>query len=80
MKSIKTFDVEQKNQNRDIKYQNIFVIHDKEKGDGEKISFWTKVGVAFENKDGSYSLDLSALPVGGRLHMRKPRIDNNIEA
>lgn len=80
MKDIKTFDVREKGSNRDVKYQNIFVIHDKDKGDGEKISFWTKVGVAFENKDGSYSLDLSALPVGGRLHMRKPRIENSLES
>jgi hypothetical protein len=38
----------------------------------EAKSWWTKIGVAFENKDGSYSLELSAIPVNGRLQMREP--------
>jgi hypothetical protein len=38
----------------------------------EAKSFWTKVGVAFENRDGSWSLELSAIPVSGRLQMREP--------
>lgn len=33
-------------------------------------SFWTKVGVAFENRDGSWSLRLAAIPVSGQLQMR----------
>lgn len=35
-------------------------------------SWWTKVGVAFENRDGSWSLELSAIPVSGRIMMRDP--------
>lgn len=38
----------------------------------EAKSFWTKVGVAFENRDGSWNLELSAIPVSGRLQMRDP--------
>jgi hypothetical protein len=38
----------------------------------EARSFWTKVGVAFENRDGSWSLELAAVPVSGRLQMRDP--------
>lgn len=38
----------------------------------EEKSYWTKIGVAFENKDGSWSLELSAIPVNGRLQMREP--------
>lgn len=38
----------------------------------EAKSYWTKVGVAFENRDGSWSLELSAIPVSGRLQMREP--------
>ena len=38
----------------------------------EAKSFWTKVGVAFENRDGSWSLELAAVPVNGRLQMRDP--------
>jgi hypothetical protein len=34
-----------------------------ERGDGEdKKTFWTRVGVAFENKDGSWNLKFDFLP------------------
>lgn len=33
---------------------------------------WTKIGVAFENKDGSYDLHLAAVPVSGKMTMRDP--------
>lgn len=34
-----------------------------ERGEGEdKRSFWTKVGVAFENEDGSWNLKLNFYP------------------
>ena len=36
---------------------------------GEK-TFWTRVGIAFENKDRSITLQLDALPVSGRLQIR----------
>jgi hypothetical protein len=36
---------------------------------GEK-SFWTRVGVAFENRDRSITVQLDALPVSGRLQIR----------
>lgn len=39
-------------------------------GDGQ--SYWTKVGAAWENQDGSLNLKLNALPVNGELHVRKP--------
>lgn len=42
------------------------------RGEREAKSFWTKIGVAFENRDGSYSLNLAAIPVNGRLQMRDP--------
>lgn len=50
-------------------YKHIWMVEDDE---AEKKSFWTKVGVAFENRDGSYSIKLSAIPVSGRLQMRDP--------
>ena len=37
---------------------------------GEK-SFWTKIGAAFTNKDGSITVQLDALPVSGRLQIRE---------
>jgi hypothetical protein len=36
---------------------------------GEK-SYWTRVGVAFENRDRSINVQLDALPVSGRLQIR----------
>lgn len=47
--------------------------------DRQQKSQWTRVGVAFENKDGSYNIRLHALPVTNpksgfaELHMRLPR-------
>ncbi len=37
---------------------------------GDK-SFWTKIGAAFTNKDGSITVQLDALPVSGRLQIRE---------
>jgi len=34
-------------------------------------TFWTKIGAAFVNKDGSTTLVLDALPVSGRLQIRE---------
>jgi hypothetical protein len=31
---------------------------------------WTKIGVAFQNRDGSLSVLLDSLPVDGKLHIR----------
>ena len=39
----------------------------------EAKSYWTRIGVAFENRDGSWKLELSAMPIHGRLHMRDPQ-------
>lgn len=35
-------------------------------------TYWTKVGIAFENRDGSYSLELAAIPTSGKIIMRDP--------
>jgi hypothetical protein len=39
--------------------------------------YWTRVGVAFVNKDGSMNVKLEAIPVTGELHVRDyvPRED-----
>jgi hypothetical protein len=46
---------------------------------GEK-SFWTRVGAAFTNKDGSITIALDALPVSGRLQIREQedRIERSV--
>ena len=51
----------------DRKHMDVFIVHDE---DGK--SFWTKVGVAFQNRDGSYGITLAAMPTHGRLIMREP--------
>ncbi len=33
-------------------------------------SIWTKIGSAFENKDGSLNIYLNALPLDGKLQVR----------
>lgn len=50
--------------------KDVFTIIDR--GEGKK-SFWLKIGAAFENKDGSWSVTLDALPVNGRLQIREPQ-------
>ena len=48
------------------------MVEDFTTAEGENKSVWTKVGVAFENRDGSFTLELGAFPVSGRLQMRDP--------
>jgi hypothetical protein len=45
--------------------RTVFAITEK----GDK-SYWTRIGAAFTNKDGSINLELDALPVSGRLQIR----------
>lgn len=46
-----------------------------ERGEGKK-NFWLKVGAVWPNKDGtSYSLNLDAMPLNGRLQLRLPYED-----
>lgn len=51
------------------RFKEVWLVEDRKEGK----SIWTRVGVAFENADGSWNIRLSALPVGsGRLNMRDP--------
>jgi hypothetical protein len=38
-------------------------------GKGDR-KYWSKVGVAFVNRDGSLNCKLDSLPIGGELHIR----------
>ncbi len=53
----------------DKKARDVFVITEKPGPDGTK-SYWTKVGKAFENRDGSVTIKLDALPLSGTLQIR----------
>ena len=48
--------------------KDVFTIIEKE---GWDKAVWCKVGAAFENRDGSLTLFLDALPVNGKLHVRE---------
>ena len=37
---------------------------------------WTRIGAAFRNRDGSFTLEFDALPVSGRCHMREETLDD----
>ena len=41
-----------------------------ESKDPTKKAFWLRVGAAFTNRDGSYTVKLDALPTNGSLHIR----------
>jgi hypothetical protein len=43
-------------------------------------SYWAKVGVAFPNRDGSINVSLEALPVSGKLQLRRPAEDRYARA
>jgi hypothetical protein len=45
--------------------KNVFALTEK----GER-TYWTKVGVAYTNRDSSINVQLDALPVSGRLQIR----------
>ena len=61
-------------------YQHLWMVDQNENTNGDKKNFWTKVGVAFKNKDGSWSLELQAIPVSGRLQMRAPKQRESLNA
>jgi hypothetical protein len=45
-------------------------------------SYWTRVGVAFVNRDDSLNVKLDVLPIDGKLHIRDyvPREGSTVEA
>ena len=59
------------------KKKAVYTIIEKDsvQGDGKR-SFWVRIGAAFVNSDGSYSVKLNALPVNGTLHVRDSPADS----
>lgn len=43
--------------------------------DGET-AFWDRVGVAWANRDGGFTVQLHAVPLSGRIVLRKPEKKN----
>lgn len=58
-----------------VERKNVYVIT---KGRDDK-SYWTRIGVAFVNRDGSLNVKLEAFPVNGELHIRDPKPEDERE-
>lgn len=60
-----------------VKMKDVFVISDKDREEHEKKP-WTRIGVAFVNRDDSLNVILDAIPLTGKLHIRerKPYVQN----
>jgi hypothetical protein len=44
-----------------------------QKKDGYEKPFWHKIGVAWPNRDGSFTIVLESLPMDGKVHIREER-------
>jgi hypothetical protein len=49
--------------------KDVYAIYDS-KIEGRQSTRWVRVGVAFDNRDGSLNVLLDALPLSGRLQIR----------
>ena len=57
----------------DVKHQPAFIVYAVTDKEGAEKNFWVKLGAAFEHGDGQgLNIVLDALPVNGRLTLRKP--------
>lgn len=54
----------------DTPVKNVWMVETNDGAGKEKKAFWTKVGIALPNRDGSWSLRLSAIPLSGELVVR----------
>lgn len=50
--------------------KHVYTIVEGGKEGTKKEDYWIRIGVAFENRDGSINVKLNALPVNGTLHIR----------
>ena len=54
----------------------VFQVTETDKTDpktNKPISFWNKIGAAWQNKDGSINGQMNSLPVDGKFQLRKPK-------
>lgn len=49
-------------------YKVVYSISDAKNANGK--SWWTRIGVAFTNRDGSITLKLDCIPLGGTMQVR----------
>lgn len=54
--------------------KEVFMIEERKGKDGkEPKNYWTRIGSAFDNKDGSVNVYLNAMPVNGKLQIREKK-------
>jgi len=58
--------------------KDVYAIYES-RSDGRERSRWVRVGVAFDNRDGSVNVLLDALPLSGRLQIRSRPNDSTAE-
>ncbi len=59
-----------------IRIKDVYAITDRQ--ESEK-SVWSKIGIAFINKDNSLNVVLDAIPFNGKLHIRDRAVPKNKE-
>ena len=59
-----------------VKLKDVFVITERE---GQDSAFWSKIGVAFVNRDDSLNVILDAIPLTGKIHIRERSTTNKKE-
>ena len=45
--------------------------------DNQPITYWNRIGTAWENKDGSFNVILNSIPLDGKVHLRVPKEQDN---
>lgn len=50
--------------------KDVYAIYESKNGEDKQRTRWVRVGVAFDNIDGSQNVLLDALPLSGRLQIR----------
>jgi len=48
----------------------------RDRGEGRK-AFWARIGSAWVNRDGSFNLQLDALPIDGKIVLRPRKANEN---
>jgi len=59
--------------------RDVYAIYES-RSEGRERSRWVRVGVAFDNRDGSVNVLLDALPLSGRLQIRSRPSESSVDS
>lgn len=62
----------------ETKIKDVFVISEHENKEGK--SNWSRIGIAFVNKDNSINVVLDDIPMNGKIHIRDRKIAEKSKA